>query len=172
MNDYFVAIGGAQQGPFPLHELVARGMRPESLVWREGMGDWQRADSLAELAGLFAGPVTPPMPPHAAHYVGNPYAPPPYAQPVGYAGAPQYNQANSNRVAAGVCGILLGGLGIHKFILGFSGTGLIMLLVTICTCGFGWPVMHLIGLIEGIVYLSKSDAEFHQFYVVERRNWF
>jgi hypothetical protein len=39
----------------------------------------------------------------------------------------------SNKIAAGVCGILLGSLGIHKFILGYTGAGLIMLLVTILT---------------------------------------
>jgi hypothetical protein len=64
MSDYFIALNNMQQGPFPAHELIARGMRPESLVWREGMGQWQRADSMPELAGLFAPP--PAAPAHVA----------------------------------------------------------------------------------------------------------
>ena len=83
-----------------------------------------------------------------------------------------YNPANSNRVAAGVCGILLGAFGVHKFILGRNGAGVIMLLATVLTCGWLGLVMGTIGLIEGILYLSKSDMEFHQIYVVERRSWF
>jgi TM2 domain-containing membrane protein YozV len=78
----------------------------------------------------------------------------------------------SNKVAAGVCGILLGSLGVHKFILGYTGPGLIMLLVTILTCGFGGIVMHIIGLIEGIIYLTKSDDDFVHTYVVNQRHWF
>jgi TM2 domain-containing membrane protein YozV len=78
----------------------------------------------------------------------------------------------SNKIAAGICGILLGSLGIHKFILGYTGAGSIMLLVTILTCGIAGVVMHLIGLIEGIVYLTKSDEEFVRIYVDGRKEWF
>src|ERR1700680_158350 len=59
------------------------------------------------------------------------------------------------RVAAGICAILIGSLGIHKFILGLNTAGLIMLLVSLLTCGIGAIPMHIIGLIEGIIYLSK-----------------
>jgi TM2 domain-containing membrane protein YozV len=80
--------------------------------------------------------------------------------------------AASNKVAAGICGILLGALGIHKFILGLTTPGIIMVLVSVLTCGFGAPVMHIIGFIEGIIYLTKSDEDFYQLYFVERRGWF
>lgn len=76
------------------------------------------------------------------------------------------------RVAAGVCGILLGSLGIHKFILGLTTPGIIMLLVTVLSCGFGAAVMGVIGLIEGIIYLTKPDQEFYQTYAVEKKGWF
>jgi TM2 domain-containing membrane protein YozV len=76
------------------------------------------------------------------------------------------------KVAAGVCAILIGGLGIHKFVLGLTTPGLIMLLVTILTCGFGGIIMGPIGLIEGILYLTKSDEDFYQAYAVEKRGWF
>jgi TM2 domain-containing membrane protein YozV/DNA-directed RNA polymerase subunit RPC12/RpoP len=97
----------------------------------------------------------------------------PVLVPVGAAvsSSPAARQSG-NRIAAGVCGILLGALGIHKFILGFTTPGIIMLLVTVLTCGWGGLVMWPIGLIEGIMYLSKSDEEFYQTYVVEKRSWF
>jgi TM2 domain-containing membrane protein YozV len=78
----------------------------------------------------------------------------------------------SNKIPAGICGILLGSLGIHKFILGYTGAGLIMLLVTILTCGIAGVVTHIIGLIEGIIYLCKSDEEFVRTYVDGRKEWF
>ena len=76
------------------------------------------------------------------------------------------------KIPAGICGILLGALGVHKFILGYTKEGLIMLLVTLVTFGFGALVMGPVGLIEGIIYLTKSDAEFIGRYVSGRRGWF
>lgn len=78
----------------------------------------------------------------------------------------------SKKILAGILAILLGSLGIHKFVLGMNKPGLIMLLVTVLTCGFGGLVMQIIGLIEGILYLTKSDEEFHQLYVVGKKEWF
>jgi len=77
----------------------------------------------------------------------------------------------SKKLAAGICGILLGALGIHKFILGYTTEGLIMLLVSVLTCGFGGFVMGVIGLIEGIIYLTKTDAEFAQIYIADKKGW-
>jgi TM2 domain-containing membrane protein YozV len=79
---------------------------------------------------------------------------------------------SGKKLAAGICGILLGHLGIHKFILGLTTPGIIMLLATLLTCGIAWPVMHIIGIIEGIMYLSKSDEEFYRLYAVEKKGWF
>jgi TM2 domain-containing membrane protein YozV len=76
------------------------------------------------------------------------------------------------KVPAGVLGILLGSLGIHKFVLGYTKQGVIMLLVSVLTLGFAAPLMGLIGLIEGIVYLTKSDEEFVRTYCAGRRPWF
>jgi TM2 domain-containing membrane protein YozV len=85
---------------------------------------------------------------------------------------PDFRQAANNKIAAGLCAILLGSLGIHKFILGLTTPGLIMLLASVLTCGVGAIVMHIIGLIEGVIYLTKSDEEFYQTYVVEKKGWF
>ena len=80
--------------------------------------------------------------------------------------------AARKKIPAAICGLLLGSLGVHKFILGYTKQGVIMLLVTVLTVGFGGIVMGLIGLIEGIVYLTKSDQEFVETYVARRRGWF
>lgn len=69
-------------------------------------------------------------------------------------------------------GIFLGCFGIHKFVLGYTTSGVIMLLVTILTCGFAGFVMGIIGLIEGILYLTKSDQEFRESYIDGTREWF
>jgi len=82
---------------------------------------------------------------------------------------------NSKRVAAGVLGILLGSLGVHKFVLGYTKSGVIMLLVSIIgsVLLFSGPIMMgIIGLVEGIIYLTKSDADFNNTYVVNKKEWF
>ncbi len=76
------------------------------------------------------------------------------------------------KIIAGILGILLGALGIHKFILGYTTEGIIMLLVTVLTCGIGGAIMSIIGLIEGILYLVKSDEEFVATYIHNKRAWF
>lgn len=70
------------------------------------------------------------------------------------------------KIPAGLCGILLGGFGVHKFILGYTTEGVIQLALGLC--GIGW----VIGIIEGIVYLTKSDEEFVRTYLEGRRGWF
>jgi TM2 domain-containing membrane protein YozV len=82
------------------------------------------------------------------------------------------NNGAEKKVAAGICGILLGALGIHKFVLGYSTEGLIMLLGTLFTCGIAGAVFSIIGLIEGITYLTKSDEEFVRTYVQNKKAWF
>ncbi|MBC8096704.1 MAG: TM2 domain-containing protein [Akkermansiaceae bacterium] len=72
------------------------------------------------------------------------------------------------KIAAGICGILLGAFGVHKFILGYTKEGIIQLIISIVTCGIG----SIIGLIEGIIYLTKTDEEFVRIYVQNKRGWF
>lgn len=75
------------------------------------------------------------------------------------------------KVPAGVLGILLGGLGIHKFYLGYKNEGLIMLLVTLLTCGAGGAIMGILGLVEGIIYITKTDEEFVETYITNKKPW-
>lgn len=64
MASWFYASEGKQQGPFPdgqFRDLVAQGVvRPDTLVWTEGMAGWQKA---AEIPGLIGGGGAPPMVP-------------------------------------------------------------------------------------------------------------
>ncbi|MGE5611579.1 MAG: GYF domain-containing protein [Bacillota bacterium] len=167
---YYLADGNQQRGPFPLEQLLVQGLRPDTLVWREGMADWQRADSVPEVRALLGEiPASPPpIPPVSDAPAGaRAYVVPPYA-------VVPYDPASvtTTRIAAGVCGIVLGYFGVHKFILGMVKPGLIMLLLTLGTCGGLAPVVGLIGIIEGIVYLTKSDQEFYQRYMVQKQGWF
>jgi TM2 domain-containing membrane protein YozV len=108
----------------------------------------------------------PPMPP---------MLPPPPAPPAcpAIASPPlTLQEVNGKKIAAGVCAILLGSLGVHKFILGMTTPGLILLLSTLLTCGLAASVTAIIGLVEGIVYLTKTDEEFYRIYLVQKREWF
>lgn len=78
----------------------------------------------------------------------------------------------SSKIAAGICGIVLGCFGVHKFILGYTTAGIIMLLVSLLSCGLLAGVMAIIGLIEGIIYLTKSDQDFVRTYVDNEKQWF
>ena len=74
----------------------------------------------------------------------------------------------SKRVLAGILAILLGSLGVHKFILGYTKEGIIQLILSVCTCG----ILGIIPFIEGIIYLTKSDEEFVYTYQTNKKGWF
>jgi membrane protease subunit (stomatin/prohibitin family) len=63
---YFVAVNGQQQGPYPTHtleQMVRQGsLTPNTLVWKQGMAAWTKASEAADLANFF-GAVPPPLPP-------------------------------------------------------------------------------------------------------------
>jgi TM2 domain-containing membrane protein YozV len=75
----------------------------------------------------------------------------------------------NKKVLAGLMGILFGPLGIHKFVLGYTQEGIIMLVISLFSCGIA---SSLIGLIEGIIYLTKSDEEFYNTYQANKKGWF
>jgi TM2 domain-containing membrane protein YozV len=146
-------VDGQQYGPVSAEEIrrwiADKRVNAQTLVQMEGAQEWKPLGSFSEFASELKS-VPPPI------------APPPSA----------VASRASNKIPAGICGILLGSLGIHKFILGYTGAGLVMLLATILTCGIAGVVLHLIGLIEGIIYLCKSDEEFVRIYVDGRKEWF
>ncbi len=87
---------------------------------------------------------------------------------------------DNKKILAGILAILFGSLGVHKFILGYNKEGIILLAVTLLgyatTCivvgAFFFWIPGLIGLIEGIIYLTKSDEEFYNTYQVGKKPWF
>jgi hypothetical protein len=93
--DYYIGINGTQQGPFKLQELLSRGLRADSLVWAEGMPDWQRADAVPEVAALFQAPASavaqsaPPQP-------SEPAPAPNHFAPVGSEAAPGANASQQH----------------------------------------------------------------------------
>lgn len=153
-----IGTDGQTYGPVSDEQLrrwiAEHRVNAQSSVLLEGSTEWKPLSSFPEFATELKPPVAAGTPP-----VMGPLPPGDATRA-------------SSKIAAGICGILLGGLGVHKFILGYTGAGLIMLLVSILTCFIGYPVMHLIGLIEGIIYLTKPDAEFVRIYVDNRREWF
>ena len=89
-----------------------------------------------------------------------------------------YNQqvAHSRRLAVGITAIVLavfqvGWIGVPKFMLGYDKAGTITLLVTICSCFSALIVFNILTLIEGIIYLSKSDEEFYETYMANEKQW-
>lgn len=89
-----------------------------------------------------------------------------------------FNKATgeNKKILAGILAILLGAFGVHKFILGYTKEGIIMLVITliigVVTCGIAASLVGVIGLIEGIIYLTKSDDDFYQTYQVGKKPWF
>jgi len=94
----------------------------------------------------------------------------------------QINKPQSKRMGAALLAIFLGGLGIHKFYLGYNIAGIIHLvvslvvvpIVTLFSCGFlfwlgFFPLIFVI--IEGIIYLTKSDDQFIEIYQLNKKEW-
>ncbi len=148
-----IGTDGRQYGPVNAEQirrwLAENRVHAQTLVQTDGAQDWKPLSSLPEFTAELTA------------------VPPPIIPAPGTVAA-----RASNKIPAGICGILLGSLGIHKFILGYTGAGLIMLLVTVLSCFILSPIMHIIGLIEGIIYLCKPDEEFVRVYVDGRKEWF
>jgi len=96
---------------------------------------------------------------------------------------------NDSRTVA-VFAFLFGGYGAHKFMLGYKKEGLVMVsatftgillaIVGICLrwdwlCVVGiivYVTVHVVALVEGLIYLTKKDWEFYSTYVINHRGWF
>lgn len=91
------------------------------------------------------------------------------------------SEVHSKKILVGILAIVLGAFGVHKFILGYRTPAFIMLGVSIAGlvsgCIMIFPIvvvwaMAIVGLVEGIIYLTKSDAEFKAMYLDGTKEWF
>lgn len=85
----------------------------------------------------------------------------------------------SKRVLAALCAIFVGVFGVHKFVLGYTTEGILCLVlylvvaptIAVLTCG-GGSAIYIIPIIEGIIYLTKTDEQFIEIYQNNKRGWF
>lgn len=92
---------------------------------------------------------------------------------------PEYTKDNK-RVLTGILAIILGHFGVHKFVLGYNSEGFVILIATIIgyatLCifigAFVLAATSVLGLVEGIIYLTKTDAEFYEMYQKNKKPWF
>ena len=173
---YYIGPNNQQLGPVPPEQLLSQGVTGETMVWKAGMTQWQKAKDVPELSQYFGN----------SFGAGNPYnnqstqfnqPPPNYGggygnygpQNAGQFGGAQQNPqpnyfANNNtsgksRTTAGILAILIGGLGVHYFYLGKALPGIVYLLL----CCTGIPAI--LGLIQGIIMLTMTDEQFYNKYV-------
>jgi len=76
--EYYIGEGSQQRGPFTLDQLQGMRLRPETLVWHQGMTQWQPARTIPELHAPTPGPSV-----GTTASLGT-VAPPPVATPIGY----------------------------------------------------------------------------------------
>lgn len=78
---YYLIINEQQRGPFAKEDLLAQGLTPSTMVWREGMADWAPATEVTELQELFY--QQPAQPQSRQTQCAQPGQPPqqPYQQP-------------------------------------------------------------------------------------------
>jgi TM2 domain-containing membrane protein YozV len=173
-SDWYYSHNGERHGPVSsdrLKEMAAAGrLKPDDLVWKEGMDAWAPA---AKVKGLLTATAAPAAPARAADPL--PVAavvPARAAEPDGDSSVGMPRDISHRKLAAGLTAIQFGWLGIHKFIRGETTAGLIMLLVSVLSFGVLLWVVAIIGMIEGVKYLRMTDEEFYQTYLVERKAWF
>jgi TM2 domain-containing membrane protein YozV len=85
------------------------------------------------------------------------------------------SSGEKSKVVACLLAFFLGGLGFHKFYLGKTTAGIIMLVVFLfgfILLGIPSYIIAIIAFVEAIIYLTKSDADFDKDYVRGNKSWF
>lgn len=93
--EYYIVLNGVKEGPFALEELKAKGVTESTLVWKNGLTDWVKANTLPEvMQALYTAPAAAPAPapePQPAPIPQPAPAPKPKPAPAPQP-APQYQQ--------------------------------------------------------------------------------
>ena len=105
MSEYYLADGGQRRGPFPIEQLRAQGLTPDTLVWRPGMAQWERAEDVIEVRPFL--PIQQPQ-----SYPQQGFVQQEYPQPISYHG-PAYGAYGHGQ------GQSHGGMAIAGFVLSF-----------------------------------------------------
>lgn len=129
---WYIIFNGQQVGPIDKYQLVNYNLNPSSLVWHEGMPDWQPAGGVPELQDVL--------------YPGS-AARPPYVP-------------SGKKIVAGIFALLLGWLGIQYFYLGKIGAGLLTILLTCVTCGVWELITFAQGIVMLTMSDQEFDRKF------------
>jgi TM2 domain-containing membrane protein YozV len=133
-----IGADGRQYGPVSavqVREWITAGRaNAQTMAQAEGATEWKPLGSFTEFADLLvASPTAPSLPPLV--------------------------DQRKSKLVAGLLGILVGWVGVHRFYLGYTAIGVAQILVTLFTCGAG----YVWGLIEGILIITgntiTTDAE-------------
>lgn len=144
---WFILYKGERIGPMSARNMLAYNPTPDTMVWCEGMQQWQPVYSLPELMQMLST--------HKYHEAPR-YAPGSTIDPPN---SPSYSP--KDKTACGILAILLGGLGVQYFYLGKVGGGFLTILLNLVTCGL-WSVLM---LVQGILMLTMTKEEFDRKYV-------
>ena len=173
-NNYYIIINGQQQGPMSIAELVQRGLKPESIVWRPGMEDWVPASEVPELREWLSQSNAEPQPtycrqaeaprepykypepgvPHNPYGQPQqpypPYSPNPYQNPYGQPYGPNQVPRHTNWMTAAIIATVIGAL--------FSCIGLVFGIIAITQASSANNAYARGDVYEGDRYNSKAKT--------------
>lgn len=136
MNNWYLIYNGQQVGPMSKEQMLAYGLTPNTMVWKEGMAQWTQAFNVPELMDVMHSNPVPPT-------------------------APVPPTSGKDKTVAGILAILIGSLGIHYFYVGKVAAGFITLLLSFVSCGIWGFLMFA----QGIYMLTLAQEVFDEKYV-------
>ena len=186
MSQWYILYNGQSVGPMAKEAILSYNPNRDTLVWKEGMANWEPIYTVPELMELIQPtPQQCPAPYQSQQPYQQPYQQPqqpyqqpqqpyqqpqqPYQQPQGGYQMPPQAPVNSysskDKTTAGILAILLGSLGIQYFYIGKTAGGFLTILLTLVTCGI-WPILT---FIQGIMMLTMTQEEFNRKYVFNNK---
>lgn len=145
MNNWYILYNGQQIGPMSENELLAYNPTPDTMVWHEGLAEWQPVYNFPSLMARIN---------EQANLPRNPNVPPAYAPA----------RTDKDKIVAGLLAIFLGFFGVQYFYIGKTSGGIYCLLLSIVTCG----IWEIVSFIHGILMLTMSQRDFEDKYVLSR----
>lgn len=136
---YFITFNGQTIGPMTIDQLVSYPVNQDTPVCTEDNQVWQPLYTHPELMEALN-------------------------RSAAYRSPSEINTTGKDKILCGILALLLGGFGAHYFYLGKIGGAIICILLTLVTCG-AWSI---ITLIQGILILTMTQAQFEQKYVLSK----